>query len=135
MQHQYYKLGSVKAHRFPNLLQYELTVGFVLGRRQALRTTGDLDRVRISNSQPFQEFRESQLKAVVKTPDDSGITVIFGAGRIEMKDLLHRGDSSFVVSLGAAEQVANDPIVISVCSQPYDPICQHQGQIPRVTFS
>src|SRR5438270_5528246 len=74
VQHENHTLCFMQADRCANLFQDELAIGLLLRRGQALRATGNPDRIGIRNARPPEKFGKPQLEAVVETPNDCSIT-------------------------------------------------------------
>src|SRR3954471_7341931 len=87
MHHQNDPGGSVEANRLSDLVEEEFAIGFMLGRCQRLRASGDLDRIGILNPDAFQVFRQPLLKAIIEAPDDGRVTVVLLPGSVEMEYL------------------------------------------------
>src|SRR5271165_6932273 len=94
MQHQDHELGPMQADGFLDLVQNELAIRLVFRRRKTLGAACNLDRIRIDNSNPLEKLGKPELKPVIEAPDYGGVTMVFRAGSVEMKDLLHSWSNS-----------------------------------------
>ena len=72
-----------------NLAQDKFTIAFPFRRGQAFGAACDFDRVRVGDPEPLQELGKAYVEAVVETPYDGRVAVIFLARCIEMVDLDH----------------------------------------------
>lgn len=89
VQHQDYTFRPMQADGRADLLQNELAVCFVFWGRQALSPSRNLDGVRIKHTDSLEELPKDQFEAVIETPDNGRVTMIFLSRRGEVKDFPH----------------------------------------------
>src|SRR5690349_1624179 len=61
-------LGSMQAHGFANLLDYELSIPLHLRRRQTSRSPRKLDGIGLPDTDALQELTNDQVEALIEAP-------------------------------------------------------------------
>jgi hypothetical protein len=79
----------MQAHRLPDLFQDEFTIALVVGRSQALGSASNLDGVGMDHANLLEELVKAKIEAVVETPENGRIALIFSTGSVEVEDFLH----------------------------------------------
>jgi len=87
--HQDHAFRRVQTHRFTDLFHNEFTIALALRRSQALGSPGDFYRVGMDHADALEEFLKAEVEAVIETPEDGGVTMIFSPGSVEVEDLFH----------------------------------------------
>src|SRR5208282_1180754 len=87
--HQDYPFRSMQAHRLADLFQDEFTIALVVGRSQALGSAGNLDGVGVDDANPLEELVKAEFKAIVETPENGRVAMIFFPGSVEVEDFIH----------------------------------------------
>src|SRR5260221_4323126 len=97
VQHQDDAVGSVQPDRFLDLIEDKLAVKLFVGRSQRLGAAGDLDRVRLHDTDPLEQLAAGGLEAVIEATHDRRVAVVFLPRRIQAKYFAHYFD--FISSL------------------------------------
>src|SRR5215831_2488516 len=98
MDHEDHASGVVQPHGFADLLQDEFAFGLLVRRCKALGAACDLDRIGKNHADTFEEFAESNVEAVIETPDDRGVAVVPVARRVEVEYLFQSGVSTPIIA-------------------------------------
>src|SRR5271155_1337561 len=89
VQHQDDPFRSMQAYRLADLFQHEFTIALALGRSQALGSAGNLDGVGVDHANLLEKLAKAEIKAIVETPENGRIALIFSTGSVEVEDFLH----------------------------------------------
>src|SRR4029077_17653967 len=87
VEHQQYGLCAMEAHGCPDLFQHKLAVRLIFVASKALSAPCDKNGIEKRYTKALGQFPEHQVKAMVKAPDNRGVTGISFLWRLEMKYL------------------------------------------------
>lgn len=107
VQHQNYTFRPMQADGRADLVQNKLTVCFVFWGRQALGPSSNLDGVRIKHKDSLEELPKSQFEAVIETPDNGRVRMIFFSRRGALEDFPHLVAKCYAPRKGKAMKMSS----------------------------
>ena len=89
VQHQDDPSGGVQSNGFSDLFNDEFAFRLVVGRCQTFGAAGDLDGIRVDDTDALEKLTKGEVETVIEAPHNRGVALIPRAGGVEVKDFFH----------------------------------------------